>query len=802
MGVVFEALDTRLDRRVAVKVLQPELATEIAAERFRREARLMARFRHPCVVQVHDVGEADGLSWFIMDLVRGETLAARLARGPLGTRETLNLGRDLLSALAEAHEQGIVHRDIKPANIFIEKGRALLSDFGIARTATTSGTDAGLTATQAMLGTPRYMSPEQHSGGDVGPASDQFALALVLYECLSGKSWPQLQSPEKGDWSKVPSELAPALKRAMAFEPEGRWADAAQLATALGASRVNLRWVWTAAVAVVVTGLAWFGYLRWKERSGCPAEASSPYSPGIATTVPCEQYEAWLDAERVFGTGNWQAAEAAYRSLRTANPGCLACEYRLMEVDRWLERSPDTARIGRLTNAIGSFGQPWQELISASLSPARTRIDRFDDLTNKYRDWPFAWYALGTELFNRGSFFGRSRSDAISALSQHAALDREFVPAWTDRTLASIAAGDSAAADSALTRLRALPPVGGLAQAQRLLAGIAFAFRFTPYGLHAWEDASRDSSVRSGRREVAAGPRVLSGLGTPRGAVDLGRAFEKTGVMSLQRSGLIAEMLGSIALGRIDSARAAGRRLNAMFPSNEFLAFDAMLRAAVVLLDAETTASEAADVEAGLRHFTRPMMPPGVRRDALWLSALAAIIRKDPAAGRAALRLLADEPQPAFRRILIEGALLAASGAPDSAIAHTDVLATDLEGWDRAERSPLLRAAARLSRAQWFAATGVPENARSEYRWYQHFHLPDYPVDNPLPADGDWTFSTLASWRQARLLDHGATADAADLEVCAAYGTVVDRWSLGDARSRARADTARARLASLRCDHS
>jgi hypothetical protein len=191
-----------------------------------------------------------------------------------------------------------------------------------------------------------------------------------------------------------------------------------------------------------------------------------------------------------------------------------------------------------------------------------------------------------------------------------------------------------------------------------------------------------------------------------------------------------------------------------------------------------------------------------VRRDAAWLIALAQLRRKDPASARAALAALGEEPAPAFRRRLVEAALLAASGQPDSALTVSEPLATDLEAWDQAERSPFLRAAARLSRARWFVATGIPENARTEYRWHEHFHLPDYPLDSPLPADGDWAFSTLAYWLQARSLDRGTPQEPADPDVCAGYRHVAERWSLGDARFRARADTARARLASLRCDTS
>ena len=226
MGIVFEAHDTRLERKVAVKVLRPESATAVAAHRFLREARLLARVKHPNVVQIHQAGESDGLYWFVMDLVQGETLAARLGRGPLSEKDTLSVARELLSALAVAHEHGIVHRDIKPANIFLENGHALLADFGIARTTTTSDSESGITATKELIGTPAYMAPEQMTGDLAGPAADQYSLGLVLYECVTGKRWPPLQTVSSGDWRPVSSALAPVLRRSLAPNPAERWPDA------------------------------------------------------------------------------------------------------------------------------------------------------------------------------------------------------------------------------------------------------------------------------------------------------------------------------------------------------------------------------------------------------------------------------------------------------------------------------------------------------------------------------------------------------------------------------------------------
>jgi hypothetical protein len=269
----------------------------------------------------------------------------------------------------------------------------------------------------------------------------------------------------------------------------------------------------------------------------------------------------------------------------------------------------------------------------------------------------------------------------------------------------------------------------------------------------------------------------------------------------LQRSGLIAEILGNVALGRLDSAKRAGQRLNALFPSQQLIAFAAMLDAAVVLFDDESTASDAERVEATLIPFKSAIMPPLVRRDAAWLTAVAASRRHDAATAHTQLTMVADEGPPGYRSRFINGVLLAANGQHDSALAITNLLVSDLETWDRTEKSPLFRIAIRMSRARWFEAMGGIENARMEYRWHQHFHLPDYPVDMPVPADGDWAFSTLASWRQARLLDKGP-ADPVDVELCSSYRLVAERWSGGNPRFRARADTARSRLAVLKCEDS
>jgi len=192
MGEVWKALDTNLGREVAIKTLPPEFAagTEHLA-RFRREARAASALNHPNICVVHDLGEADGRPFIVMDLLHGETLRERLGRGPLSVEDALDLGGQLADGLEAAHSAGILHRDIKPANIFItDRGTAKLLDFGLARAQGAEPEDAptmDVTAAGTVMGTVAYMSPEQARGEPLDARSDLFSLGVVLYEMLTGR---------------------------------------------------------------------------------------------------------------------------------------------------------------------------------------------------------------------------------------------------------------------------------------------------------------------------------------------------------------------------------------------------------------------------------------------------------------------------------------------------------------------------------------------------------------------------------------------------------------------------------------
>src|SRR6059036_2899331 len=193
MGVVFQARDERLKRQVAIKVLPPDLAfREEVRLRFLREAETAARLTHPHIVPIHSVGEGpDGLVYFVMAFIDGESLAARLKRrGRLPAEEARRVMIETADALGAAHAVGIIHRDVKPDNILLEgsRGRVVVTDFGIAKALSSTTGPATLTATGVAIGTPHYMSPEQAAGDrEIDGRSDLYSLGVVSYQMLTGE---------------------------------------------------------------------------------------------------------------------------------------------------------------------------------------------------------------------------------------------------------------------------------------------------------------------------------------------------------------------------------------------------------------------------------------------------------------------------------------------------------------------------------------------------------------------------------------------------------------------------------------
>ena len=288
MASVYLAEDLRHDRKVAVKVLKPELAAVVGAERFLAEIKTTANLQHPHILPLHDSGEADGLLFYVMPYVRGDSLRARLAREhQLPIDDAVRIATHLAEALDYAHRQGVIHRDLKPANVLLQDGEPVIADFGIALAVGAAG-GGRLTETGMSLGTPHYMSPEQATGEvHVGPATDIYALGCVLFEMLVGEppftgSTPQavLGRIITGDTPSatkqralVPPHVDAVIRRALEKIPADRFSTGSEFARALadrgfrhaGAGGppplpdTDVRWRTRAlaAAAVAVAALAW-----------------------------------------------------------------------------------------------------------------------------------------------------------------------------------------------------------------------------------------------------------------------------------------------------------------------------------------------------------------------------------------------------------------------------------------------------------------------------------------------------------------------------------------------------------------
>ena len=248
MAIVYLAEDLKHHRKVAVKILQPELAQAVGPERFLQEIRIASHLTHPHILPLHDSGQADGLLFYVMPYIDGESLRDRLNREKqLPIDQALDIARDVAEALSHAHRMGVIHRDIKPENILLSAGHAVVSDFGIAWAVSEAGSER-LTASGLALGTPAYMSPEQAAGdSDLDARTDIYGLGCVLYEMLTGQP-PFLGSsaaavlarkmvdpvpPLRTVRETVPQAIEDAVMRALARVPADRFAAVEEFANAL-----------------------------------------------------------------------------------------------------------------------------------------------------------------------------------------------------------------------------------------------------------------------------------------------------------------------------------------------------------------------------------------------------------------------------------------------------------------------------------------------------------------------------------------------------------------------------------------
>ena len=316
MSRVYLASDRRYEREVAIKVLDPEIATAVGAERFLREIRITAQLQHPHIVPLLESGEAAGLLYSVMPFIEGESLRDRLmARGRLASAEAVSIACGVADALDYAHRRGVIHRDIKPENILISNGLPVVADFGIARAVGLAG-GATLTGVGFPIGTAAYMSPEQATAASpVDGRSDIYSLGCVLYEMLSGRmafSGPTLKSVLTQQLTTDPPlvpltqpdvtpELVAVVRRTLAKQPEDRYGTAGELAEALRGVLATLprlstpvpvvsdepsggpgRWLVPLALIAVAAAL---GLALWRGRSGGESGRGSspgPYAASVA----------------------------------------------------------------------------------------------------------------------------------------------------------------------------------------------------------------------------------------------------------------------------------------------------------------------------------------------------------------------------------------------------------------------------------------------------------------------------------------------------------------------------------------
>jgi tetratricopeptide (TPR) repeat protein len=347
MSRTYVAMERSLSRRVVVKVLSPDLVAGVSVDRFKREILLAAQMQHPHVVPVLSSGDANGLPWFTMPYVEGESLRTRLARGPLSTTEAVSVLRDVARALAFAHARGVVHRDIKPDNVLLSEGSATVTDFGIAKAISAARTGGGgetLTIAGTSIGTPAYMAPEQAAGDpNIDHRSDIYAFGCMAYEVLTGRPPFTGQSPAKllgahlGERPRdvrelradTPESLAALVMQALEKDPAARPQTASDLVRVLdtvtssgaaaaapsilagripigkalglwaaGAAVVGLTawaatvviglpdWVLPGSIGVMLAGLPIIGFTAWVQRVAHRTYTATPtFTPGGTATA-------------------------------------------------------------------------------------------------------------------------------------------------------------------------------------------------------------------------------------------------------------------------------------------------------------------------------------------------------------------------------------------------------------------------------------------------------------------------------------------------------------------------------------
>lgn len=544
MAVVYLAQDLRHGRSVAIKVLRPDIAAALGGSRFLREIQIAARLSHPHIVPLYDSGDADGLLYYVMPFVDGESLRNRLARDHrLPIDDVVHISSDVADALCYAHGQGVVHRDIKPENILLQAGRAVVTDFGIAR-AVDAAADTGpglttLTATGVVLGTPLYMSPEQVVGDPLDGRTDVYALGCVMFEMLTGMppysgasaqavlarhTVDPIPSVRKSR-ADVPESIERTIAKALAKAPADRFASAAELRDTLSgatpAPRPTMQWRPTrriaiaGAAALVIAAALWIT-LHGTARAAVRSVAVLPFANQSAN--PDDQYFAdGITDELINGLGRIPGMRVPGRTsafaLQRSGLDARAIGGRLgasLLLEGSVQRADSSLRVSaQLIDASTGVVQ-WSEsyrrevkdlidvedeISRAIVGALQLRLARpGDPLVVRGTENPAAH-----DLYLKGRYFVSLREDpaalqrGIDFLQHAIALDSGYAQAWAGLAQAYgfLAGFDNKAPGDAFTQakaaaLRAVALDSGLALAHTSLAFIAIFHDWD------WETARRE----------------------------------------------------------------------------------------------------------------------------------------------------------------------------------------------------------------------------------------------------------------------------------------------------------------------
>ena len=446
MGVVYAAHDDRLDRAVAIKRIRPG-ADPQERQRLWREARAAASVSHPNICQLYEIGEDSGEVFLAMELLDGEPLSARLARGPVAPNEAAQIGLAVLSALGALHEKGIVHRDLKPSNIFLSRHGVKLLDFGLARPFAGAAEEVQATITQPglMIGTPRYMAPEQIEGNRVDTRSDLFALGIVLYEMIAGR--PPFRGDSIFDVARAILHDEPAalggssgivaldriIHRALLKQPDARYQTAAVFAQELRAALLVTDSAETASVRPMTRLVVLpFRVLRPDPAIDFLAFGLADAITSALSGLPSLVVRSTAAAAGFAGASPDLHAIARVLDVDVVLLGTLLSSGSQVRVSAQLVQAPSGTLVRAMTaqSATGEIFQ-LQDTLAHSIVESLSLSLTARDESRMNRDAPasaeaYEWYLRANELQRDSKRWGAARDLYLRCVD----LDPQFAPAW------------------------------------------------------------------------------------------------------------------------------------------------------------------------------------------------------------------------------------------------------------------------------------------------------------------------------------------------------------------------------------